>query len=260
MRLRHGLLNQAAILICIFGCGIDAIAGDIEAELDWAGLHVVSFPMDGGIAHVHVRSGDRVSKGAKLVELNTEPIDISISRYEAEVAAGKPVLADARRDFEHAQSLYEQTVLSDVELQRARHAFEKASAELAAARARLDFAHWQKRQARVTALFDARIIERNVEPGQMLIAEQRSMPALLLARADLMTARAWLPLSVVQALETGQQLTVLVGNRPYTATLAAISMHAGSGDNAASYRVEAVFEVGPDDVYMAGQAAVIRLP
>ena len=110
------LLQLTALLALATGTG-RSVAGDHDAVLDWSGLHIVSFPLDGGVTSVHVRAGDRVARGDKLVELNTEPIEIRIDQYEAELAARKPVLADAKRDFEHAKSLYEQTVLSDVELQ-----------------------------------------------------------------------------------------------------------------------------------------------
>ena len=259
MRPLHQALLQSMILLLLAVAGV-AGAGEIEAELDWADRHIVSFPLDGGVSRVHVRAGDRVRKGDKLVELNTEPIAIRVGQYQAEVAAGKPVLADAERDFEHAKSLYEQTVLSDVELQRAQHAYEKAAAELAAARARLEYALWQKRQAMATAPFDARVVARNVERGQMLVAEQRSRPLLVLARLDRMTARARLPLSAVQTLETGQALTVLVDNRAYPAIVSSLDMRTDAADRDGGYLLEAEFQLRPQDAFWAGQRAVIELP
>jgi RND family efflux transporter MFP subunit len=251
----------AALLALALVAGVgDADAADFEAKLDWAGIYVVSFPLDGGVASVHVRQGDRVARGAKLVELNTVPIEISISRYQSELAARRPVLADAKREFEHAQSLYEQTVLSDVELQRARHTYEKASAELAVSRAQLEYAQWQKGMASVAAPWDARVVQRNVEPGQMLVAEQRSRPLLVLAKADLMAASAVLPLLSVQTLQTGQAAEVLIGDHQYAATVAALGMTPETGVKQDSYRVVVEFEVGANDVYRAGQAATIRLP
>jgi multidrug efflux system membrane fusion protein len=228
--------------------------------LDWAVLQVVNFPLDGGVASVYVRVGDRVRQGTKLVELDIEPIEIRISRYAAEVAARKPVLADAKRDYEHAQSLYEQTVLADVELQRARHGYEKASAELSAARARLSHAQWQKKRASAIAPWDAWVIERNVEPGQMLVAEQRSQPLLVLAKTGVMAARAWLPLAAIQPLKTGQSATVLIAQQQYTATVKSLGMRTETGQIDGRYLLEVEFEIDSEDVYRAGQPATIRLP
>ena len=258
MKLLLRKLMQLMALLALATGACQAVAADYDAALDWSGLHIVSFPLDGGVTRVHVRVGDRVARGDMLVELNTEPIAIRIDQYEAELAARKPVLADAKRDYEHAKSLYEQTVLSDVELQKARHTYEKATAELAASRARLQYVYWQKRQASLAAPFDARVVERDVEPGQMLVAEQRSKPLLLLARAGYMTAKATLPLSVVKTLETGQPVTVVIADRSYPAMLSSLGMKPESGGDA-GYRVEAEFEVDSKADYMAGQAATLRL-
>jgi len=258
-RLQMTLVQLVALLVL----GVTASAadaGDFDAVLEWSGIYVVNFPLDGGVTNVYVRPGDRVGKGTKLVELNPAPLDIRISQYEAEVAAGKPVLADAKREFEHAQSLYEQTVLSDVELQRARHAYEKASAELSASRARLRYAQWQRDMASVAAPWDARVVERSVEPGQMLVAEQRSKPLLVLAKTGVMAATTELPLSSVQALETGQPAKVLIDNQQYAARVTSLGMHRETGAKDGYYRLEVEFEVGPNNGFRAGQAATIRLP
>ena len=242
------------------GWASDVHSAEFPAVLSWAGIHVVNFPLDGGISHVHVRPGEHVSKGGRLIELNMEPIAIRVSQYEAEVAAGIPVLADAKRAFEQARSLYEQTVLSDDELQRARHAFEKAGAELSASRARLEYARWQQRMAIVSAPWDAWVVQRDAEPGQMLVAEQRSKPLLVLAKASLMGASAVLPVKAVDDVRVGQKATVITGERTFSARVAGLSMQPGAGEGGIRYRLEVEFSVDADDALKAGQAATIRLP
>jgi|GEM_PF-1387597 len=260
MNALHRLFASSALMMLLYALSPAAGANEFEAELGWAGLHVVNFPFDGGVIRVHVRPGDRVSKGRKLIELNPEPVDIRIRQYVAELDARKPVLADAKRDYEHAKSLYEQTVLSDVELQRSQHAYEKASAELAAARARLDHALWQKKQTVATAPFDGRVVARRVEPGQMLVAEQRSRPLLVLARTDRMTARALLPASSLQSLATGQPVKVLVEGREFAATVISLGMPPDVAAGSVNYLLEAEFQPGPEHTFRAGQAARVRLP
>jgi RND family efflux transporter MFP subunit len=257
--LQMTFVQLTALLVLSVAAG-EADAGDYAAVLDWSGIYVVNFPLDGGVANVYVRPGDRVNKGAKLVELNPVPLDILISQYEAEVAARKPLLADTKREFEHAQSLYEQTVLSDVELQRARLAYEKAGAELAASRARLKYAQWQRDMATATAPWDAWIVERKVEPGQMLVAEQRSKPLLVLAKSRVMAARTELPLSSVLAIETGQSAIVLIEKRQYAAIVTSLGMRPDTAVKDGYYLLEVEFEVRPNDGFRAGQAATIRLP
>jgi hypothetical protein len=94
----------------------------------------------------------------------------------------------------------------------------------------------------------------------MLVAEQRSKPLLVLAKTGVMVARAWLPLAAIRGLETGQAATVLVGDQQYAATVRSLGMLTDTGQKQAGYVIEAQFDISPDHVYRAGQAATIRLP
>jgi len=260
--LRRFRLNLPGLLLLLLlqGAGINTYASDFDATLYWAEIQVVNFPLDGGIKQVHVRPGEKVNKGAKLVDLDAEPIAIRIRQHEAEVAAARPVMADAGRAYEQAQSLYEQTVLSDDELQRARHAYEKASAELAAATARLDYARWQHKRARVLAPWDAWVVRRNAEPGQMLVAEQRSKPLLVLAKSAVMGASAEVPLAALDTVSVGQAASVKIGDKTFSARVSSFVLQADAQKGGARYRLDAVFSVPTDDVFRAGQAATISLP
>jgi RND family efflux transporter MFP subunit len=260
MRRFHLRVIVLTSLFVLQATSIDVYARDFDAVLSWAETHVVNFPLDGGIKQVHVRPGQRVRKGAKLVELDREPIAIRVRQYEAEVAARKPVLSDARRAFEQAQSLYEQTVLSDDELQRAQHAYDKASAELAASRARLDYARWQQKKAEMLAPWDAWIVQRNADPGQMLVAEQRSKPLLVLAKTGVMGATAVLPLTAIDSIKIGQTATVMIGEEIFPASVSSLAMQGDPQSGTVRYRLEVAFELAADDEFRAGQPATIRLP
>jgi RND family efflux transporter MFP subunit len=239
---------------------VTAAARDVQAVLDWSDKHVVSFPVNGRVEQVHVRAGERVSRGARLVELNTAPFDISLRQFEAAVAAHEPVLAEAKREYEQAGSLYEQTVLSDVELQRTQHAYEQARAELAEAKAKRQLARWRLDQARAVAPWDAWVIQRNVEPGQVLVDEQRSTPLLVLAKDGVMTARALLPAATIHTLHTGQQLSVLIDKSRREAEIISLGMQPEMADGEPGYRLEVRFSTTPEDDLRAGQAAVVQIP
>jgi hypothetical protein len=75
-----------------------------------------------------------------------------------------------------------------------------------------------------------------------------------------MIARAWLPPSALQSLETGQPVTVLVDNTPFAATLVSLGTRADTTGQDAPYLLEAEFQPEPDSLFRAGQAARIRLP
>jgi RND family efflux transporter MFP subunit len=251
------LLTATLLLPVISGT---AQARDFDAILSWSKIYVVSSPLDGGISRVHVRPGESVSKGAVLIELDDEPIMIRMHQFQARVAAEKAVLADVKREYEQAQSLYEQTVLSDDELQRALHAYEKARAELKVSSAELDYARWQLKKARMTAPWDAWIVQRDAEPGQMLVAEQRSRPLLVLAKSGVMGAMAELPATTVDSIRVGQKVTVLIGDQSFPAEVSSLAMQAEARGKQPRYRVDVAFTISADDEFKAGQTATIRFP
>lgn len=237
-----------------------AAARDFPALLDWTEKHVVSFPVNGRVERVHARAGERITRGTHLIELATEPFEIRLRQSEAAVSAHEPVLAEAKREYDQAGSLYEQTVLSDVELQRAQHVFEQARAELAEAKAVLQLARWRLDQARAIAPWDAWVIQRNVEPGQVLVDEQRATPLLVLAKDGEMTARALLPASEIRALRTGQKVSVLIDNNRRDAEIISLGMLPEKAEGESRYRLEARFDTTKEDDFRAGQVAVVRLP
>ena len=64
----------------------------------------------------------------------------------------------------------------------------------------------------------------------------------------------------MQALKTGQAVTVVIDNRRYPAALSSIGMEADTGAGDTTVLVVAVFETGLEDGFRAGQAATLRLP
>lgn len=255
--MKKALLNFVRLLPVI---SLTAHAVDFDAVLNWTEIYVVGFPLDGSVAQVHVRPGQRVSEGKTLIELDSEPITIRIKQFQAEVAADQTVLADAKREYEQAQSLYEQTVLADDELQRKLHAYERARAELTISNARLDYARWQLKKARVKAPWDAWVVQRFADPGQVVVAEQRSRPLLVLAKSGVMGAMADVPATHIDTIRIGQHATVLVDDKSFSAKVSTIAMQQAASEQDGHYRVQVVFDVASGEVFRAGQAATIRLP
>jgi HlyD family secretion protein len=234
-----------------------AIADELEATLEWSHLHVVGFEVDGGVVAVHARAGDRVSKGGKLIELDPKPAEIRVRQFRAELASLKPALADSRREYEHAQSLYEQTVLSDVELDKTRLAFEKAQADIDRAQAQLDMARWKLDNKTAYAPWDGIVLERNIEVGDMLVDEQRSRRWMTLASTNMIAARTTVPAATAAAIRTGDKVRVAAGGKTYDATI--IEIEHRPEQDMQNFSLLAEFEITPADRVVAGMSARVTL-
>lgn len=251
------LLWQVAIVFLLVFSG-SMHAAEYEAQLEWPHTSVVTFAVDGGVIAVHVRAGDPVSKGMKLVELNPDPAAFKLSELRATLAALQPALADAGREHEHALSLYEQTVISDVELEKTRLALDKASAQVAAAQARLDLARWRLARKTVYAPWNGIVLRSEIKPGDMLVAEQRSKRWMELAKTDSIAARAVVPASQAASLAPGTDCRVSVAGQSWAAKIIELTPAKMPGH----YSVLAEFAMpkqtlSPEVRLLAGQPATL---
>jgi RND family efflux transporter MFP subunit len=234
-------------------------AEELPAKLDWAELHYASVPVNGFVDAVLVQVGQRVNKGDKLLQLNTTILSARVKQARANVASLRPTLADAKRAYHDAQSLYEQTVLSDVELQKAKMAFDIASAKLNAAEAQLTINKAKLSRAAQYSPWDGWVIERHLETGQMIAGDVRSQPLIILARGDDMVAVAYVSAEKRKHLAVGQSLEVRYQNKLHRGKIQSMAvMPRSATDN--SYAVRVVFQVDPAVMLRPGESASVVLP
>jgi len=149
------------------------------------------------VTAVHVRAGDRVRAGARLVTLEGRAIaatraqalaaaagsDEGVRAAEGSVRAAEASLALARATFGRVQTLHAKRSATPQELDQATAAQDGAQAQLASARATLaaavasrtaagagaDAAAANVADTTLTAPFDAVVTERAVDPGDMAV-------------------------------------------------------------------------------------------
>lgn len=147
------------------------------------------------VVDVHVRAGDRVKRGSRLVTLDGREISanragaaaglssaVEASRAaEAEVRAAEASAAMARATYERVRALHGKRSATAQELDQAVTARDAAEAQVASARARsaaaaaareasqsaADAASVAASYALLTAPFDGIVTERSVDPGSM---------------------------------------------------------------------------------------------
>lgn len=125
---------------------------------------------------VHVRAGQRVTKGELLVELDDADLRARVQQAEAAVAAGSAARKQAQIESDRVQDLFAQRSAAKIELDRVSTALATAQAELerneqSAAEVRSILGY-----ARIEAPSDAVVIDKRVEvgdtvtPGQVVVS------------------------------------------------------------------------------------------
>ena len=96
--------------------------------------------ISGKITQICVKEGARVKKGQPLVILDQVPYQAAVRNAEAKVNSAKAQLATARQTLEGKEQLFQQHVVGDFDLNKARNEAAEAEAALAEAKADLETA------------------------------------------------------------------------------------------------------------------------
>jgi RND family efflux transporter MFP subunit len=196
-------------------------AVELSATLDWANGRIAAFAVHGVVEKVYVVAGERVKKDQQLAQLDQTTFINSNKKYQAKVDGIKPRLFDVRQNYDQAQELYDRTVLSQVELQRAEVQFQGVEAEQAAARAELEIAKWQQRRSVLTAPCDCQVTGINLIPGMVINDENQITTVIELAETTVMDAVILLDQSM--SLTMRQSVQVNVAGKNYQATVIALT-------------------------------------
>lgn len=183
----------------------------LDGQLAWAAVARLSSPVSGVVAQVLVHPGQQVKQGAVMLRLDRTPF---ADRLAAAVAARSGLLraaAEAKRDAERVQQLYDRTVASESERQVALIKQEQAEAQLNEARAKVKLRQWELGRTTLTAPYSARVLRVETAVGETVSSKLKAPVLLRIAPADHMLAVANASADVAAQLSLGQKMNVLVG-------------------------------------------------
>jgi RND family efflux transporter MFP subunit len=106
---------------------------------------------EGEIAQIFVKSGDRVTEGARLVQIDPRRQQAAVMSQQAELAAREANVAYARQQQQRASELYTAGAISKQELEQAETALRTAQADLQALQAQVQQQEVQLRYYTVVA-------------------------------------------------------------------------------------------------------------
>ncbi|OYY52054.1 MAG: hypothetical protein B7Y53_08470 [Halothiobacillus sp. 28-55-5] len=238
----------------------------LNATLAWADITRLSTPVSGVVASIAVHAGQVVAPGSVLLRLERAPFADGLAVMSAERSGLVRAAAEAKRDAERTQQLYDRTVASQSERQEALIKQEQAQAQLSASKARVDLRQWELARSELVAPFAARILSVDTAVGESVSSELNAPVLLRIARADAVNAEAMVSPNVAAGLHLGQSLSVVVNQTTVQGRVVAlVSPEAASGHSARDeqglgVRYRLVVQVKPEAGWIAGVPARIDLP
>ncbi len=161
-------------IVCLMLCGWltlfvgAASAVELDASADSSGPLILSSNLAAEVVKSPVAEGERVKKGALLLQLESGVARARLAQAEAELAYQKLVLAEAQNELQRNEELYERTLLSDHDLDLARIAYAAAQSSYSRAKAGLTVAQRELALRRIVAPFDAQVVAVFVQAGETI--------------------------------------------------------------------------------------------
>lgn len=235
-----------------------ASAAELNGTLQWLHRTELGMPVSGVVAEVPARIGMAVNKGAVLVRLDDRGLRAELAKAKAERTRLEQVKAEAGRELERAQELYDRTLLSEHELELEKIASATADAQYEAAVAASIQAELALEYSAIRAPFDAVVLEVPAAVGETVVNTTEAMPLVIVAERGRMLARFHLDAASVAAFVPGKEVALRVEERSYTGKVYRQGLEPMTDSDSALYAVDVLFET--DQLLRAGQRATVALP
>jgi HlyD family secretion protein len=140
--------------------------------------------VSGTIDEIFVDFNDHVKKGAILAVLDTTLLKAAVTDAEGGLQSAQAQYDEAYAEYQRNQPLFEKGYVSDQEFAPIQAGVKTREATVRSARAALERAQANLRNAVIRSPIEGMVIQRNVEPGQT-VAASFSTPTLFLIAKDL---------------------------------------------------------------------------
>jgi multidrug efflux system membrane fusion protein len=170
----------------------------------------VTAQVGGLVTRIAFREGDHVAEGQVLIELDRRSFEAAAERAAALLARDRAQAQSARLDFERAQTLAAQQLISEQELEQKRAAFAAAEATARADSANLVSAQLDLSHATVRAPISGRTGDLRVNVGEMVRANDTEQPVVTINQVRPILVRFAIPQSDLPELQRrrGQPMVV----------------------------------------------------
>jgi RND family efflux transporter MFP subunit len=169
--MKQRIVAMALAGICLGGASTLWAADKVELTTRVSGV----------VDEVLVKPGQRVKKGALLLRLDKTVLQAHFDEATADLARAQADEADAKRELERAQEMFNRTVSSASELEAASLRYARAQAALSGAKARRVIAQKNLNDAELRAPFGGVVSAVPGGPGTVVAAECQPKPLIVLS-------------------------------------------------------------------------------
>jgi HlyD family secretion protein len=241
--------------------------GDLEAAVSATGTLSavttvqVGTQVSGRIVAMYADFNDPVKKGQLVARIDPVLQEQTVRDAQAGLERNRAQMEQAKVEYERNRGLFERKVLTEVEFNSAKYAYEIAQANVKSAQVALDRAKQNLAYTQIYAPVDGVIVERTVDVGQT-VAASLSAPQLFLIANDLsqMQILASVDESDIGSIKPGQPVRFTVQaypNESFNGTVKKVRLQSKTTENVVNYTVE-VSVANPSGKLLPGMTATVE--
>ncbi len=182
----------------------------------------VSSELAGLVGNIHIKEGDRVKKGASLIILNTEILDINIKLTKTRIAQIGLRIENAEKNFNRLQRLYTKQGVSEKDYDDAHYSHQDLIMEKQATEESLEKLLIQKKRSNIKAPFAGVILTKNVDIGDWV---QQGKEIVTIGSSNDLFVQVPVGETMLRHITVGDSVPVIINafGRELTGTIHAIA-------------------------------------
>jgi HlyD family secretion protein len=172
--------------------------------------------VSGIVSDLHVKTGDRVTKGQLLAELDPTELQAQLNQAEATLNNARAQQDYALLDVERKRTLFEENLVSQNELDRAERTFEVAESSVQQAVANLDYARIQVRYTKINSPISGVVASVTTQEGETVAASFSAPTFVTIIDLDGLEVWAYVDETDIGRVKEGQR--AIFGVETYSGT------------------------------------------
>ncbi len=200
-----------------------AVVGSIQSAEEI----VLSAEVIAPVKKIHVREGQKVKRGDLLLSLDSEKVELNLTRASESLEQAQSRLQESNDNYTRRKELAEQKTLSQELLDAANHEWQRAKSAVAEAKAATSLAQRKLADSQIISPVNGVIDQNLVEVGE---AVQEGQDLLLIQATDHLEVKTYVSERDIHFIREGNKARVMVANWPDQIFSAAVLTVGIAGD------------------------------
>lgn len=255
------MILTSGLLLTGLLASFTAEALELKGRLEW--VHKVDMRIiDSGVVEkINVTTGQHVSKGDLLLQMDQRKQQAVLLEAKARVARAKLGMEDAEREQARTQELFDRGLIAEEELKDGELKQAVAQTEMESAKAAEEAARVTLEHTELKAPFSGIIVSSTAWQGAVIFSGKQDQPLVSLAPDDQMLARVLVTADVLRRYQVGSSAQILMNGEARSGKVYSHGVEAVRIEpEGAIYELDIIFKRNGKELLRPSESVRVVLP